>query len=117
MKYIITVVFCLAFSSPFYAQPGWKKIADEMIFSDPPFAACHASSIVEVYPGKLMVACFGGSQEGAKDVNIWLTSTEADKWNKPVSIANGVLNDSLKFPCWNPVLFREKQGRLFLFYK
>lgn len=117
MKYIITIVFCLAISSSIYAQPGWKKITEELIFSDPPFASCHASSIVEVSPGKLMVACFGGSEEGAKDVNIWLTSKENNQWIKPVNTANGVINDSLKFPCWNPVLFREKQGKLFLFYK
>src|SRR5436853_337808 len=117
MKYATIIVFCLVISSSLYAQPRWKKIDGELIFSSPPFAECHASSIVEVSPGKLVVACFGGSREGANDVGIWLTSKEGDKWGKPVNVANGVMNDSLKFPCWNPVLFREKSGKLFLFYK
>jgi predicted neuraminidase len=31
--------------------------------------------------------------------------------------ANGVVNDTLRFPSWNPVLFQPSKGKLFLFYK
>src|SRR5689334_22890014 len=32
-------------------------------------------------------------------------------------VANGFINDSLRYPCWNPVLFKPSKGPLMLFYK
>jgi alpha-L-fucosidase len=32
-------------------------------------------------------------------------------------MADGVINDTLRYPTWNPVLFKSKKGKLFLFYK
>jgi predicted neuraminidase len=40
-----------------------------------------------------------------------------DKWTWPEEVVNGVVNDTLRYPCWNPVLFLPKQGPLMLFYK
>jgi len=34
-----------------------------------------------------------------------------------VEVANGVQNESLRYPCWNPVLFQPAEGPLMLFYK
>lgn len=99
------------------AQNSWKIATEELIFKNPPFAQCHASTIVEVNPKRRMVACFGGTREGHKDVGIWLSTQENGKWNEPVLIADGVINDTLRYPLWNPVLFKAKEGKLFLFYK
>jgi len=93
------------------------KVSDELIFKEPPFAQCHASTIVEVTPDKFMLAAFGGTSEGKKDVCIWFSKTENGEWSKPAKMADGIINDTLRYPCWNPVLFKTKEGKLFLFYK
>jgi len=100
------------------AQSKWSKIKEEVLFPNPPFRQCHASTLVEVSGGKLLVACFGGSGEGKKDVAIWLASIDKQgKVSMPESVATGVVSDTLRYPTWNPVLFKERSGKLFLFYK
>jgi len=94
-----------------------RKVTDELVFKSPPFAQCHASSIAEVTPEKFIVAAFGGSVEGNKDVCIWLSASESGRWSEPAKTADGIINDTLRYPCWNPVLFKTKEGKLFLFYK
>ncbi|WP_295121220.1 exo-alpha-sialidase [uncultured Chitinophaga sp.] len=89
----------------------FTKLEEELIFSDPPFKQCHASTIIETPGNKLLVACFGGSHEGNKDVAIWTTEKNST-WSKTVKVAGDE-----SYPCWNPVLFRTQKGKLFLFYK
>jgi len=84
----------------------------EFIFEQAEFASCHASTIVEVEPGKLLAAWFGGTKEGDKDVRIWWSRHEGSGWPKPQVAA-----EETGQPCWNPVLFKSKAGTLFLFYK
>ena len=100
-----------------YGQSRWVKIHEGLLFSSPPFKNCHASTIVEDRNGDISVACFGGSQEGKMDVVILYGKINAERKVVPEEIANGVVNDSLRFPCWNPVLLRKKDGQLVLFYK
>ena len=99
------------------AQHGWKKSKQEFLFNKAPFRQCHASSIVELASGQLMAVWFGGTGEGRNDVQIWSVVQSRGNWTSPVALADGIVNDSLRFPCWNPVLFRSATGRLFLFYK
>jgi len=94
-----------------------NKVREELVFKSPPFAQCHASTIVEVTPGKYMVAAFGGTAEGNKDVCIWLSTSENGNWSEPSKMADGIINDTLRYPSWNPVLFKTREGKLFLFYK
>ncbi|HVN59290.1 MAG TPA: sialidase family protein [Bacteroidales bacterium] len=98
-------------------QTGVRFVSGELVFSNKPFAQCHASTIVETSPGRFLVAAFGGTGEGNKDVCIWLSEYESGEWSSPVMIADGVADDSIRYPCWNPVLFMNRKGRLFLFYK
>jgi len=112
---IIGVFFTLELLS--YGQSRWVKIHEGMLFSNPPFKNCHASTIVEDRNGDISVACFGGSQEGKKDVVIFYGKINAKRIVVPGEVANGVVNDSLRFSCWNPVLLRKKDGQLVLFYK
>lgn len=88
-----------------------------MVMDNPPFAECHASTIAALPKNRLIAAWFGGTEEGNKDVGIWIAMNEEGKWNAPREIANGIINDTLRYPCWNPVLFRTKAGKLFLYYK
>ncbi len=82
------------------------------IFEKAPFPSCHASTIVEHETGKLMAAWFGGTAEGAKDVEIWLSTFDGKTWSKPK-----VFGTEPGQPCWNPVLFKTAKGTLFLWYK
>jgi predicted neuraminidase len=82
------------------------------IFEKAPFASCHASTIVEVEPGRFLAAWFGGLKEGAPDVKIWSARFEGTTWTKPEIAA-----EEPGSPCWNPVLFRGRSRTVFLFYK
>jgi predicted neuraminidase len=111
------VVMFFLFSITCSCQISLHKVSEELVFNTPPFTQCHASTIVEVTPDKFMLAAFGGAREGDKNVCIWLSTKENGEWGKPMIIANGIINDTLCYPCWNPVLFKTREGKLFLFYK
>jgi predicted neuraminidase len=88
------------------------------IFEQAPFPSSHASTIVETREGKLVAAWFGGTQERALDVSIWVSRFEGGKWTAPDEVARGIEENGLRrYPCWNPVLFQPKFGPLLLFYK
>ncbi|MBO0358580.1 exo-alpha-sialidase [Hymenobacter sp. BT186] len=117
-RLLSSIVVLLAFQASVTAQTTWVKAKEELLFTAPPFQQCHASTLVEVSDGSLLVACFGGSGEGAKNVAIWLTTiTNAGQVAPPKSVADGMMNDTLRYPTWNPVLFKAREGTLFLFYK
>jgi predicted neuraminidase len=80
-----------------------------------PYPSCHASTIEET-PDGLVAAWFGGTHEKHEDVGIWLSRFENQSWTKPVEVVNGVQNDTLRYPTWNPVLYYEN-NQLILFYK
>ena len=89
---------------------------EEFIFEEAPFPSCHASTIAET-PEGLVTAWFGGTRERHPDVGIWVSRKINSKWTPPVEVANGVINDTLRYPCWNPVLYQIPDGDLMLFYK
>jgi predicted neuraminidase len=107
----------LTLSLPVFSQTAWKKVSQEMLFENPPFKECHASTIEEIQPNVLMAAWFGGTREGHKDVGIWTSVQRNGQWSAPKLMAEGVINPDLRHPCWNPVLFKAREGKLFLFYK
>lgn len=87
------------------------------IYEEAPFPECHASTIVETENG-FLAAWFGGTREGHSDVCIYTSSkTEEGEWSIPVKVADGIVNDSLQYPCWNPVLFKRDNGDIILYYK
>lgn len=109
---LINIGLCLVFGLGVHAQ----KLPSEFIFTKAPFASSHASTIVET-PKGLVSAFFAGSDEGNKDVGIWLSRNIQGRWTPPVQVADGVQNKKVQYPCWNPVLFQMPQGELILFYK
>lgn len=102
----------------FTAEREKKKgiITDEFIFEDAPFPESHAATIAET-PKGLIAAWFGGTKERNPDVGIWVSRQVNDKWTAPVEVANGILSDSVRYACWNPVLYQVPGGNLLLFYK
>ncbi|MDQ0875258.1 putative neuraminidase [Paenibacillus sp. V4I3] len=85
----------------------------EFIFEDDrPFLSCHASTLELLPGGDVIAAWFGGTREKAGDVAIWVSHRGDGGWTPPVKVA-----DQEDVPHWNPVLFRNNEGVLFLYYK
>lgn len=97
-------------------RPG--PVLEEFVYETSPFASSHAATILELPDGTLLCAFFGGTAEGDPDVEIRLArKPPGGGWTVPVNVADGVQSAHERFPTWNPVLFRERGGRLMLFYK
>lgn len=69
------------------------------------FPSCHASCLLPLEGGRLLIAYFAGAHEKADDVGIWLSICDGDRWHEPRRIAK--LCDE---PHWNPVLFEVAEG-------
>ena len=93
-------------------------ISGELIYplDNKPTPQCHASTIVET-PSGLVAAFFAGTHEKNPDVGIRVSRLVNGQWTWPEEVANGVVNETLRHPTWNPVLFQPKDGPLLLFYK
>ncbi|KAK3284719.1 hypothetical protein CYMTET_7643 [Cymbomonas tetramitiformis] len=75
----------------------------------------HASTIVQLGPGRgFMAAWFGGQTEGFPDASIYTSVFQASEqqWSSPVQVVASV-GEAL----WNPVLFKMPGGALYLFFK
>src|SRR5882757_6504883 len=99
-------------------KEDWKNgiLVDEFIFEQAPFPECHASTIAET-PDGFIAAWFGGTKEGAKDVCIWTSRLVSGKWTAPQQVADGVIIDTTRYACYNPVLYYNPACGLLLFYK
>ncbi len=88
-----------------------KEIFNTKIFEQGLIPEVHASTILKVEDNKLLCAFFGGTEEGKRDVKIYLSSFDGKEWSIPEVVATG---DNV--PCWNPVLFKNGD-KISLFYK
>lgn len=119
MKRTLLLFICVFFVFGLQAKSEkWKNgiLVDEFIYEKAPFPECHASTIAET-PEGLIVAWFGGMKERYKDVCIYTSRQVNGKWTEPEKVADGIVNDTLRYACWNPVLYRHPEGQLVLFYK
>jgi len=107
----------LAFTTAVFAADRSAVVRSEFIYETAPFPSCHASTLVEVAPGKLVASWFGGTREKHPDVGIWVSRHDGKSWSVPVEVANGVQTSGPRVPTWNPVLFQPKSGPLLLFFK
>lgn len=81
---------------------------------------CHVSSISQVGEGKMGCTWYAGSREGSKDVAIFFSTFEGGKWDEPRVIVDkkscsAELKRHVK-KIGNSALFRDNEGRLWLFY-
>ena len=83
-----------------------------IFLSNPVAPSCHAATIVEATPGRFLAAWFAGTYEGHPDVAIWLARYDRDVWSEPAKVA-----DESGVSHYNPLLFRDRAGTLWLFYK
>jgi len=83
-----------------------------------PSLSCHASTICEAAPGRLVAAWFGGTAERNPDVEIWVSRHDGTRWGEPAMVITGSQADGHREPCWNPVLFKGRpDGPLLLYAK
>jgi len=112
-------LFCFQWSL-FAGGDGHEKtlrVKDEMMIPQPvSVPSAHASTIIEITDG-LLAAWFGGPYERHPDVSIYTSRFTNGQWSDPVMVADGVQEESERYPCWNPVLFRRNNGDLILYYK
>jgi len=107
------------FTLPPISYPGESAfISGELIYplDDKPTPQCHSSSIIET-PSGIVVTFFAGAHEKNPDVVISLSRLVDGIWTRPIEVANGIQNETLRYPTWNPVLFKPENGPLMLFYK
>src|SRR5688572_30896838 len=107
--YTLPLAIVLALASPLLAADNPGLVNSEFIYESAPFPECHASTIVET-GGAIAAAWFGGTEERHPDVGIWFSKRGANGWSAPVEVRNGVQNEKLRYPCWNPGLFQPKDG-------
>lgn len=107
MKTFFAFLFCVSY----LAASHPSIILEELIFKDPPFSSCHASTLTQTDQGELLCSWFAGTEEGAKDVKIWISKKDKTGWSLPSIVAQEDL------PCWNPVLYTMPSGEILLFYK
>lgn len=114
------VIACLALMTATACNtlPDFKDgiVLEEFIYAAASFPSCHAATIAET-PSGLVSAFFGGSHEKNPDVCIYVSRKGEDGWTAPEEAANGIINDTLRYPTWNPVLYQVPGGDLLLFYK
>lgn len=119
MKLKLLPILLLGLASALVARASSHPavVGAEFLYETAPYPSCHASTIVEVAPGKLVAAWFGGTHERNPDVGIWVSRHEGGRWLPGVEVANGIQAEGPRLPTWNPVLFQPKSGSLVLFYK
>lgn len=97
-------------------KSGNFEIVSESYISDTlQYAQCHASTIIETKDG-LLLSFFGGPYERHPEVSIYTAAFTDGQWQKPIKVADGKA-DTTSLPTWNPVLFRNANNQIDLFYK
>src|ERR1700742_5048831 len=116
--FLVVMLFCQVANMAFSQTKPWRKgiLVDEFLYDKAPFPECHAATIAQTKTG-LVASWFGGTKERNPDVCIWVSRYVNGHWSEAVNVANGIQNDTLRYPCWNPVLFQVPNGDLWLFYK
>ena len=119
-KIFVSVLFIIIYgwsigSIPFKGEKSIVKTEFIYLPGEVPFPSCHASTLAETRDG-LVAAWFGGTAEKNPDVGIWISRFSDPRWSKPKEAANGIQHKTKRYPCWNPVLFNNKD-EILLFYK
>ncbi len=113
---MISLMFVSCNQTPSPEKLKAEVLSAGFIYETAPFPECHASTIVETGNG-LLASWFGGTEERDPDVCIYTSENVDGTWSEPVLVADGIINDTLRYPCWNPVLFQKDNGEVVLYYK
>ena len=101
------------------AQNRWKLgvVSEMLINRDAPYPESHAATVAETGDGTIVAAWFGGTKERNPDVCIWFSRLIDGKWTPAQNVANGIVDETTRHACWNPVLYQVPGGALQLYYK
>ncbi len=96
-----------------FSNTCYRELANNSPSSEPElifpenihFRNCHASTVLPLEDGTILVAYFAGTEEGDTDVGIWLSRRVKGIWEEPVQIAK-----TEQTAYWNPVLFKTDNG-------
>ena len=110
--YITSLLFCISTLCLAQEKDGILVSRDFIFGDDRPFRECHASSLVRLENGQFLVVWFGGTKEKDPDVGIWLSKGYTGQWSAPRQVAK--IRDDAH---WNPVLFSDGKGTVYLFFK
>lgn len=97
-----------------------NMVQEFIMEEDRDFDSGHASTLLELKDGGVLVSWFGGSWEKGPDVAIWVSKRAAygtsdpqnGLWERPRKV-----HDVRGVAMWNPVLFRKNDGTIVLYYK
>lgn len=94
-------------------------LKDEFLYTKASFPECHSATIAETTKGDLVATYFGGTKERNPDVCIWVSRKlkGSDCWTAPQKVADGIMNDTLRKACWNPVVYQIPGGDLVIYFK
>ena len=115
MKVFLFILSLVSFF-PKNDKPTVKILSSGFIYEEAPFPSCHASTLVETDRG-ILASWFGGKYERHPDVSIYTSLLAGGKWSTPEMVADGVENKDFRNPTWNPVLYKNSEGKIILFYK
>jgi predicted neuraminidase len=114
----VALVACGAMAEPLGPGAFGTKVREaggavDFVFGQQrPFAQCHASTVVQAANGDILAAWFAGTKEKDPDVGIWGSRLHDGKWSAPEKLAK--VNETAH---WNPVLFRDAEDTIYLFFK
>ena len=94
---------------------GDPVVLSEFVFAEAGegFPSSHSSDLLELENGDLLCTWFGGSKEGANDVEVWLSRKPRNgNWTTPEKVTEDATRT-----VFNPVLFQPRGGDVMLFYK
>lgn len=91
-----------------------KSAKKEFVFENGTVTpSCHASTVLPLDNGEVIVAWFGGKHEKNPDVEIYVSIRSAEGvWSEPV-----LVSDNDKIAHWNPVLYKRQNGEIILYFK
>ncbi len=94
-------------------------VVNEFLYKSTSFPECHSATIAKTTKGNLVATYFGGTKERNPDVCIWVSRKPkgSDSWTKPQMVADGVMSDTLRKACWNPVIYQVPDGELRIYFK
>ena len=98
-------------TTPYRRYRRQRRKVRELVLGDP-LGMCHAPTLLELENSETIVAWYAGTDEGHPDTGIWAARRQEERWGDPEKVAD---DDNVAH--WNPVLFRDPAGPIYLFYR
>jgi predicted neuraminidase len=117
-NFVFLLLTTLFFNSSVNSDEKTALFEEYFVSPDVEYFDCHSSCLIEAAPGSMLAVWKGGPGNGLsncdikQDVGIWSSRFENGEWSLPQQIVFSP--DSV---CWTPVLTKQPNGELLLFYR